>query len=228
MSTIKPTDHVMTVPIELVKSEKGSALSNTRQHQYPVSSLSASARDEAQGYYGLLSNFYFTEGNATEHAIELEDIDTWLDVRMDVNADGLFDRRPIAMTELQPLGHLGTGAEGDPIVFKLEGLTLESFANFRASMSFNPDDDGGQLEGRLLFERHSGTTPGVNFSIEDVVLSMAQGADSDYIAEPMLSFFIGDTIDTNGIGDAGKFRFQLKSNVPGTISMRALTTYLHQ
>ena len=95
-------------------------------------------------------------------------------------------------------------------------------------MSFVPDEDEGQLETRLLFNRHSGATPSGDFSIEEVSLSMQGGADVPYTSEPMLSFFVGDTIDTNAVGDAGKCRFQVKSTVAGVLSMRALTWYLHK
>ena len=98
----------------------------------------------------------------------------------------------------------------------------------KLSYEFEPDEDEGQLESRLLFNRHSGTSPSTDFSIEEVSLSMQNGADKDYLSEPMLSFFIGDTIDTNGTGDAGKCRFQIKSNVAGTLKLRALTWYINK
>ena len=113
-------------------------------------------------------------------------------------------------------------------IFSFEGLTQESSVQFRASMTFEPDEDEGQLEARLLFNRHSGTTPSDDFSIEDVALTMSQGADQEYPAEPLLTFFVGDTIDTNGPGDAGRCRFQIRSTVPGTVRMRALTWYISQ
>lgn len=93
-------------------------------------------------------------------------------------------------------------------------------------MTFEPDEDEGELDVRLLFNRHSGTTPSDDFEIADVALTMSQGADVEYPAEPMLSFFVGDTIDTNGPGDAGRCRFQIRSTVAGTVRMRALTWYI--
>ena len=57
---------------------------------------------------------------------------------------------------------------------------------------------------------------------------MFNGANVDYVSEPMLSFFVGDTIDTNAAGDAGKCRFQIKSNVTGVLSLRALTWYINK
>ena len=181
----------------------------------------------AVGYYGLLTDFYF-EGDATDTAISVTDANQWIDVNITVGANGLFDYRIDDMIVAQPLGHSGDGSTGNPIVFDLEGLDLSSFANFRASMSFVPDEDEGQLETRLLFNRHSGATPSSDFSIEEVSLSMQGGADITYTSEPMLSFFVGDTIDTNAAGDAGKCRFQVKSTVAGVLSMRALTWYLHK
>ena len=93
-------------------------------------------------------------------------------------------------------------------------------------MGFEPDEDEGSLEARLNFRRHSGTTPSEDFQIADVALAMSQGADIEYPAEPTLTFFVGDTIDTNGPGDAGSCTFQVKATVPGTVRMFALTWYV--
>lgn len=180
-----------------------------------------------QGYYGLLSGFYFG-GDATETVIQISDINQWIDVELDINGSGLFDKRPKGMIDAQTEGHEGDGSNGNPIIFKLEGLDTRAFCNFRASMSFDPDEDEGQLESRLLFNRHQGASPSNDFPIEEVSLSMQNGADKDYVSEPMLSFFIGDTIDTNAPGDAGKCRFQIKSNVSGTLKLRALTWYINK
>ena len=178
---------------------------------------------QVQGYYARLSNFYFTGGVATETEIPVEDINTWIDPDLTLDAQGLFDFRPAAMK----------AALADPFdeptgQFSMEGLTTQSSVNFRASLTFEPDEDGGQLDARLDFQRHSGTTPSGNFPIEDVALTMTQGADIEYPGEPLLTFFVGDTIDTNAAGDAGKCKFQLRSTVPGTVRMRALTWYITQ
>lgn len=186
-----------------------------------------SSSDDIQGYYGLLSSFYFG-GSATTTTITTENVNEWIDVELSIDEKGTFDNRPVSMSNAQTNGHSGTGEVGSPIVFNLEGLTQTSFANFRASMSFVPDEDEGQLESRLLFNRHTGTSPSEDFSIEEVSLSMQNGADIHYVSEPMLSFFVGDTIDTNGAGDSGKCRFQIKSNVAGTIHLRALTWYINK
>ena len=186
-------------------------------------------KQNSQGYFAVLTNFYFTGGVATETEITDEDINTFVDVNFDVDTLGLFDYRPLQMQAAD-----ATPYDNSTGIFNLEGLTIESSCQFRASMSFEPDEDEGQLEARLLFNRHSGTSPTdadgnpLDFSIESVALSMGQGADIEYPAEPLLSFFVGDTIDTNGVGDAGKCRFQVKSSVPGTIRMRALTWYISQ
>jgi len=184
-------------------------------------------RAKFQGYYGMLSSFYFG-GNATETSIDAADVNQWIDVELVTDANGLFDNRPTSMKEAQSTGHSGDGTTGDPVVFNLEGLTQTTFANFRASLSFEPAEDEGQFESRLLFNRHTGTSPSSDFSIEEVSLSMQNGADIDYVSEPMLSFFIGDTIDTNGVNDAGKCRFQIKSNVEGVLKLRALTWYINK
>lgn len=178
------------------------------------------------GYYGLLTNFYFDGGVATETVIDENNVDQWIDVVFTVDALGKFDERPDAMKDAIANGHSGTGAAGDPIVLSLEGLTTHSSCNFRSSMAFVPEIDEGQLSTRLLFTRHSGTSPSTDFAIEEVTLAMSQGADIMYAAEPMLSFFVGDTIDTNGVGDAGTCRFQVKSTVEGLVTLRALTWYI--
>ena len=180
-----------------------------------------------QGYYGMLSGFYF-DGTATETTIDATQVNQFIDVNLTTDSSGLFDNRPLGMKEAQANGHTGAGTTGDPIIFDLEGLDMRGFVNFRASMSFVPAEDEGRLESRLLFNRHSGTTPSTDFAIEEVSLSMQNGADIDYVSEPMLSFFIGDTIDTNAVGDAGKCRFQIKSNVEGTLKLRALTWYINK
>ena len=184
--------------------------------------VAVSGSSGSQGYFGLLTDFYFG-GAATETVIELSDVDTWVDVNFTANAGGKFDYRPDAMKDADPIGYDEATQQ-----FNLEGLTLENFGSFRASMSFDPDEDDGELSARLEFERHSGTTPNDPFPIEDIVAGMAQGADTDYPIEPFLTFFIGDTIDTNGPGDAGKCKFQIKSSVPGIVSMRALTWYINR
>lgn len=184
------------------------------------------AKSDIQGYYGLLTNFYFVGGVPTVTEIDTESVDQWVDVNFDVDAQGTFDYRPDPMKLARPVGHSGAGTQADPIEFSLEGLTLSSSANFRASMTFEPDVDEAQLETRLIFTRHSGTIPDTQFPIADVSLIMNNGADIEYDAEPMLSFFVGDTIDTNGPGDAGSCRFQIRSSVEGTLRMRALTWYI--
>lgn len=168
----------------------------------PLTEIISEATLLTQGYYGLLSDFYFG-GSASETEIDLSLVNTWVDVELDINASGLFDNRPLAMKTAQPTGHDGDGSNGNPIIFNLEGLDTRAFANFRASMAFEPEEDEGQLESRLLFNRHSNTSPSNDFPIEEVSLSMQQGANIDYVTEPMLSFFVGDTIDTNAAGDAG-------------------------
>ena len=191
------------------------------------SSGGAANVEDIQGYYGLLTGFYFG-GVATETEIEADDVGNWVDVVFNTDAAGTFDNRPTSMKDADAVGISGTGADGDPIIFNLEGLDLHSAANFRASMSFEPDTDESILETRLLFNRHTGTSPSEDFAIEEVTLAMEQGADIEYVAEPMLSFFVGDTIDTNGPGDAGKCRFQIKSSVEGTAYLRALTWYIQK
>lgn len=180
-----------------------------------------------QGYFSLLSSFYFTPGVATETTIDVADENIWVDVNFVVydggSDEGLFDKRPTAMKEAN-----GIAFDEATGFFTLEGLDTNSFCFFRASMTFEPEEDEGELQARLFFERHSNTTPADPFPIEDVVATMSQGADIEYPVEPFLSFFVGDTIDTNAPGDSGKCKFQIKSSVAGIVRMRALTWYINK
>ena len=178
------------------------------------------------GYYGLLSNFYFAGGVATSSTIAVDQIDTWLDVEMTVDTLGLNDHRPLPMKDAQSSGHTGNGSNGDPIVFDLEGLTNSASCNFRVSLSFTPDEDGGRLDSRMYVERHSAAVPSDDFFLEATGLSMESGADESYPNYVNIQFFIGDTINTNGVGDAGKIRFQVKSDVAGTISMNEMALFI--
>ena len=185
---------------------------------------------EIQGYYAVLTDYYFTGdlNGSTETLILDNEVDQWKDVGFQVNTAGEFDKRPLSMKEAQPNALEGSGTQADPFLFLIEGLDQNSFVGFRASLAFEPEDDEGQFEARLDFERHSETTPNDNFPIEQVVMTMSQGADKEYSAEPYLTFFVGDTIDTNGVGDAGKCKFQVKSSVAGTLKMRALTWFINK
>ena len=148
----------------------------------PLDTVIGNATNLTQGYYGLLSPFYFA-GTATETEITVDDVNTWVDVLLTTDVNGTFDKRPQAMKDAYAQGHEGDGTEGSPIIFSLEGLDINAFANFRASMSFEPDENEGELESRLLFNRHSGTIS-IDFAIEEVSLSMQNGADRDYVSEP--------------------------------------------
>lgn len=189
--------------------------------------VTQSQRDEFQGYIALLSPVYFG-GNATTFDIALEDVNQFLDIELEVDPAGEFDHRVTSMTDAQASGYTGTGADGDPIIFLLEGLELTSSADVRVSMSFNPDDDGGRLDSRLNFFRHSGTTPSDNFHIEASSIAMESGAEEDYAYTPDIKFFIGDTIDTNAPGDAGRVCFQIKSDVPGTVTINEIAMFIQK
>ena len=55
---------------------------------------------------------------------------------------------------------------------------------------------------------------------------MESGADEEYPHLVNVQFFVGDTINTNGVGDAGKVRFQIKSDVAGTILMNEMAIFI--
>ena len=191
--------------------------------------VTESQRDQFQGYIALLSPVYFG-GSATTFDIPLENVNTYLDVELDVYlSGGEFDYRVKSMKDANVEGYTGTGANGSPIVFDLEGLEITSSANIRVSMSFNPDDDGGRFQSRLLFNRHGGIPlSGTDFSIEASAIAMESGAEEEYAYTPNIQFFVGDTIDTNGPGDAGKVRFQIKSDVPGTVTMNEIAMFIQK
>tara|TARA_R110002073_G_scaffold57521_3_gene146057 strand:- start:785 stop:1507 length:723 start_codon:yes stop_codon:yes gene_type:complete len=178
-----------------------------------------------QGYIGILSPFYF-DGAATSTEIVIEEVDVWQDVIMEIHANGVSDERVTAMKQAQTVGYEGDGTLNNPIVFLLEGLVESSFCTLRTSLSFTPDEDGGRLDSRLFIERHIGA--GDDFSINAAGLSMESGADEIYPHLISTEFFIGDTIDTNGVGDAGKVRFQIKSDVTGTVSMNEMALFINR
>jgi len=189
--------------------------------------VTTNQREQFQGYIALLSPVYFG-GAATIANIAIGDINTWLDIELAVDPAGAFDHRVTSMKTAQAQGYTGTGANADPIIFLLEGLELTSSADVRVSMSFNPDEDGGRLNSRLNFFRHSGTTPSDNFHIEASALSMESGAEEDYSYTPDIKFFVGDTIDTNAAGDAGRVCFQIKSDVPGTVTLNEIAMFIQK
>ena len=192
------------------------------------SNVTTNLKENFQGYIALLSPVYFG-GSATTFDIPLEDVNTFLDLELEIyDPGGEFDYRVTSMKSANAEGYEGTGANGDPIVFLLEGLEITSTANIRVSMSFDPDDDGGRLESRLLFNRHSGATPADDFGIEASAIAMESGAEEDYAYTPNIQFFVGDTIDTNGPGDAGKVRFQIRTDVPGTVTVNEIAMFIQK
>lgn len=187
--------------------------------------VTAIANSNGQGHYALLSSVYFG-GSPTVSRIETADINTWLDAILTVDPSGTFDYRPKEMLDAAAIGHTGTGALNSPLVFNLEGLTQNGSCSLRVSMQFNPDDDEGRLDNRILFTRHSGTNPSTDFSIEATSVAMESGANIEYSNSPNIQFFIGDSIDTNGTSDAGTVKFQIKSDVPGTLTMNEIALFI--
>ena len=177
-----------------------------------------------QGHYSLLSGLYFG-GDATSSTISSEETGVWRDIQLTVDPFGEFDFRPDEMKEASAEGHTGDGGE-TPIVFKLHGLTEQGSASLRVSMTFEPDEDEGRLDSRLLFTRRAGSNPSEPFSIEANHVSMQSGADILYPNTPDVQFFIGNTIHTNAIGEAGTVQFQIKSDVPGTVFINEMALFI--
>ena len=188
-----------------------------------------------QGYIGLLSGVYFGDANGTAQEILIDDVDVWQDVVMTiqapvsgVHAGGISDERVRDMKTAQAVGYEGDGSVSSPIKFLLEGLVQQSAATLRTSLSFVPDEDGGRLDSRIFLERHSAASPSEDFPINAAGLAMESGADEEYPHLVNVQFFIGDTINTNGVGDAGKIRFQIKSDVTGTIYMNEMALFIQK
>ena len=181
--------------------------------------------EHSQGYIGILSPFYFG-GVATSTEIVIEEVNVWQDVIMEIHSLGVSDQRVEDMKEAQAVGYEGDGSVGNPIVFLLEGLVEASFCTLRSSLGFIPDEDGGRLDSRLYIERHIGA--GDDFTINAAGLAMESGADELYPHLISTQFFVGDTIDTNAAGDAGKVRFQIKSDVTGTVSMNEMALFINR
>lgn len=197
--------------------------------------LTYAIKTNIQGYVGLLSGVYFGDALGTSHELLIDDVDVWQDVVMTiqapvsgVHAGGISDERVKDMKDASAQGYEGDGSIGNPIKFLLEGLVEQSFATLRTSLTFVPDEDGGRLDSRMFLERHSGATPSEDFPINAAGLAMESGADEEYPHLVSVQFFVGDTINTNGPGDAGKIRFQVKSDVTGTIYMNEMALFIQK
>jgi hypothetical protein len=105
-------------------------------------------------------------------------------------------------------------------------MTQQSFGKMRVTGLFNPDIDESQLDVRLLFTPNSSGAFG-QFSIAEQAATMSQGAGIEYFVEPTITFFVGDTIEDLGSGDAGQFQLQIRSSVEGEFTLRGMTCYYH-
>ena len=181
--------------------------------------------EHSQGYIGLLSDFYF-DGAGTSTEIAIEEVNVWQEVIMTIHPQGISDQRVDDMKESQAVGYEGDGSLGNPINLLLEGLVEASFCTLRTSLDFTPDEDGGRLDSRLYVERHNGA--GNDFAIDAAGLAMESGADESYPHLISVDFFVGDTINTNGPNDAGKVRFQIKSDVTGTVTMKEMALFINR
>tara|TARA_R110000787_G_scaffold4325_3_gene16738 strand:- start:4 stop:693 length:690 start_codon:yes stop_codon:yes gene_type:complete len=225
----KGTDYIRTESADRNPHiERGSKLTNAGFEYITINTMleNTTSTGDVQGYYSLLSNYYFTGGVATDMVIDGNNINTWVDVLLTPDAQGVFDKRVVSMKEASDVGHTGTGAAGSPLMIQLVGLTDHAHGSVRAALSFEPEVDEGRLESRVLFTRHSTATPSTDFSIEETTLNMDSGAAIDYVASPNIAFFLGDTISTNVDGEAGTLRFQVKLDVQGILSMREVTFFI--
>tara|TARA_R110001632_G_C11337224_1_gene417050 strand:- start:1292 stop:2113 length:822 start_codon:yes stop_codon:yes gene_type:complete len=230
-------DEVTTEELSLLTPERGETVfdTTTNENKYwngtewiailSSDSINESTNLYSQGYIGLLSPFYF-DGNPTQSEITETDTDVWMDVIMEIHSVGISDQRPEDMKNAQATGYEGDGSSGQPINFLLEGLVEKSFATLRASLTFIPAEDGGRLDSRLYLDRHKFAGP--DFTINAAGLAMESGADEEYPHLISTQFFVGDTIDTNGPNDAGKVRFQIKSDVEGTVLFNEMALFIQK
>lgn len=181
----------------------------------------------SQGHYALLSSAYYG-GSGTTTEIVTEDTDVYQDLNFTVDGSGLYDHRIANMKSATAAGHTGAGTAVDPIVFDLEGLTVSSSCSFQAVFRFDPDEDGGRLDSRLCFTKNSvsGDSPPTEFFVEATSAAMESGADIDYAQSPVIKFIINEDITTHATGDAGSFRFQVRSDVAGTVTLDNLTLFI--
>tara|TARA_B100000809_G_C15126774_1_gene526612 strand:- start:1573 stop:2298 length:726 start_codon:yes stop_codon:yes gene_type:complete len=176
-----------------------------------------------QGYIGLQSASAFG-GVATTSEILIDDVNEWQDVVMTVDAQGTLDARVADMKTAQPLGYAGNGTVGNPIEFLLEGLVEQSTCNLKGSLSFIPDEDGGRLDARMYVETNS--SEATDFQIDAAGLVMESGADESYPNYINVQFFVGTKLLTVAAGDAGKVKFQIKSDVTGTVLMDEMALFV--
>ena len=78
---------------------------------YPLGTVVSNATLSTQGYYGLLTNFYFVGSTATTTTIDEDQVGQWVDVEFTVDPLGTFDQRPLGMKEANTIGHTGTAQQ---------------------------------------------------------------------------------------------------------------------
>ena len=178
----------------------------------------ASSNAGQQGYLSI-ATAYMSGGAATDTTIAIADVDTWMDLSFTV--DATVDKRPDTMVAAQ-----ATAYDAAAKTLTLEGLSSSSFASVSPSFSFDPDEDDGELSIRLLLTSHSGASS-ASSSVENVIATMAQGADEDYVFQPSISFPVTEDLDTNAGSDAGTIKVQVKSTVAGTVSMREINYFFY-
>ena len=74
------------------------------QANVPQSELLKQSSRYTQGYYGLLTDYFFTSGQPTLTTIGAADVNEWVDVGFDIATGGLVDSRPIEMIEAASSG----------------------------------------------------------------------------------------------------------------------------
>lgn len=172
-------------------------------------------QEEIHGYFNIKTDTL----DPTQTILLETDESIYVDVNVLPNA--LVDKRPKVMVDAS-----ATAFDNSSLLFNLEGLDTSSFGNVLVDFDFDPDEDEGELSLKLLFNNHSGV--GSTSEIESIVGVMTQGADQDYSFQQAIEFPITESIKTNGAGDAGQCKLQIKSTVAGTIKVKSITYFLYK
>jgi len=208
--------------------EKGALVWNTTtsQNQFwdgekwiPILSeeeLQDSVKEDIQGYYAVISNYYSADAavKAGNPVVEvIEDVWTKLEVQPLVELDESPD-------STKSIGIFNSTTN----TFTLAGLDAGSNIIMRTLVRLRPDVDGGAASLRLNF------TPNVGpqFQIESQLFNMTKGADVDYQDESIITAFAGSNLAGNTIAEAGSFIVEVNSTVDTDVEVLAFTLYINK
>lgn len=224
---VRPDYHT-TEEISALAPEKGVIVFNTDLglNQYYDGSqwisvlseeaLQDSVKEDIQGYYAVISNYYSTDAatKAGNPVVELvEDVWTKLDIQILVE----LDESPDSTKEI---GIFNSATS----TFTLAGLDAGSNIIMRTLVRLRPDVDEGAASLRLNFTPNVGTP----FQIESQLFNMTQGADVDYQDESIITAFAGSNLAGATLAEAGSFNIEINSTVDAELEVLAFTLYINK